>query len=82
LQSGKVIIKGSRHIKQDIEIENVQRVERGFGNFVRQFAVPESVMISGLSAKLTNGVMRVSLEKGKQVLAQPSTPISPKRLDP
>jgi HSP20 family protein len=62
-QEGQLVVAGSRPAPAT-EGENVpqlRRVETRFGEFRRAFRLPETVNVKGISAELTDGLLRVTL---------------------
>jgi HSP20 family protein len=67
LENRVLTIKGSRSFESNAN-EQVM-LERSYGEFQRQFAVPDSLDDTNLSANLTNGVLTVCIPK--QLKARP-----------
>ncbi len=56
-------IKGEKKYEDKNEKDNWIRVERGFGEFSRSFALPENVMQDNIKAKYKDGILEITLEK-------------------
>jgi len=54
---------GERKYEKDVKEENVHRVERAYGRFVRSFSLPNNVDTTKVHATMTNGVLEVRLPK-------------------
>ncbi len=62
-QEGQLVVAGSRPAPAT-DGENtpqLRRVETRFGDFRRAFRLPETVNVKGISAELTDGLLRVTL---------------------
>ena len=62
VQDGKVILKGQRPPRQ-ATAEQFHRVERGHGQFLRSFALPQPIDDKQISADLREGVLSVTIPK-------------------
>jgi HSP20 family protein len=60
-------IEGERTLQLQPKHEFI-RTERAHGPFVRSFRLPESVDADGITAELSDGVLRVSLPQKKEAL--------------
>jgi HSP20 family protein len=56
-------IKGERKFEKDFADKGYHRIERSYGNFMRSFAVPNSVDTEKVSADYKNGVLTIALPK-------------------
>jgi len=56
-------ISGERKYEKDVKEENVHRIERSYGRFVRSFSLPNNVDTTRVDATMTNGVLEVKLPK-------------------
>ncbi|MFN0177657.1 MAG: Hsp20/alpha crystallin family protein [Gemmatimonadales bacterium] len=63
LDGHRLIISGAKKQETDERTDRVHRVERRFGAFRRVFTVPDSVDGENIEAKLTDGVLSVTLPK-------------------
>ena len=62
VQEGKVTLKGERPPRPRGD-ERFERVERGHGQFVRSFQLPQSVDATEISADLKDGVLTIDIPK-------------------
>jgi HSP20 family protein len=62
VQDGKVTLRGERPPRANGE-ERFERVERGHGQFLRSFQLPQPVDSSSISAELRDGVLTIDLPK-------------------
>jgi HSP20 family protein len=58
-----VTIKGEKKEEKKDEKENVFRMERSYGSFIRQVALPAEVDPAGAESKLDHGVLELRLPK-------------------
>ena len=63
VKGGVLTLRGERRHEKDVKEENYHRIERGYGNFLRSFALPASVEEEKVSARLTGGVLEIHLPK-------------------
>jgi HSP20 family protein len=56
-------IRGERRFEDESNGKGYHRIERGYGNFVRSFTVPNTVDTENVSADYKNGVLTVKLPK-------------------
>jgi HSP20 family protein len=56
-------IAGERRFEKEDSGKGFHRIERNYGNFVRNFAVPNSFDTDKINAEYKNGVLTVSLAK-------------------
>jgi HSP20 family protein len=61
--NGALIISGERKSEVEQDNENMHRVERSFGCFIRSFSLPPNVDGSKVNAKMENGVLKVEIAK-------------------
>lgn len=59
---GELRVEGNRVAEQEDKIKLKQR-ERGHGDFSRTFILPTEVEEKNIKAKLTNGVLKISISK-------------------
>jgi HSP20 family protein len=64
---GKLRVSGIRRADQGIEPRQFIRMERIYGNFSRDFAVPASIDASRIKATLKAGILRVVAPKSERV---------------
>jgi HSP20 family protein len=62
VQDGRVVLKGQRPPRATAP-EQFHRVERGRGQFLRSFALPQPIDDTRISADLRNGVLSVTIPK-------------------
>jgi HSP20 family protein len=56
-------LRGQRKFEKDDTVKGYHRIERGYGEFVRSFAVPSTVDTEHVQADYKNGVLTVTLPK-------------------
>jgi HSP20 family protein len=56
-------LRGERKFEKDDSVKGYHRIERGYGEFVRSFAVPSTVDTEHVQADYKNGVLTVTLPK-------------------
>ena len=64
-------LRGERKLANEIKQENFHRIERAYGKFVRQFALPPTVDGSKIAAEYKDGVLTVKLPMREE--AKPRT---------
>ncbi len=65
VNEGRLTINAERTYEEDKETKKY-RIERWYGKFYRSFPLPKSADAGKISAKLKNGVLRVSVPKKKE----------------
>lgn len=60
---GVLTIRGEKKHEEKQEERNYYRIERRFGEFVRQFALPENIKSSEIKAEFKNGVLGITIPK-------------------
>jgi HSP20 family protein len=62
-QDNQLVVAGSRPAPatEGEDAPKVRRVETRFGDFRRTFRLPETVNVKGITAELTDGLLRVTL---------------------
>lgn len=63
IKDNVVTIKGEKKEEKKDEKENYFRMERSFGSFIRQIALPAEVDPAGAESKLDQGVLELRLPK-------------------
>ena len=60
-QDGQLVVKGNRPAPatEGDDASKLRRVETRFGEFSRSFRLPETVNVKGISAEMTDGLLRV-----------------------
>lgn len=61
VENNTLTIRGERKLDDQIKQENFHRIERAYGNFVRQFSLPPTVDPGKIGAEYRNGVLTVKL---------------------
>src|SRR5215831_8632926 len=74
---GKLRVSGHRRVDQGVAPRNFVRMERIYGSFSREFAVPAAVDPSAIKATLRAGVLRVVASKSDRSQA---IPVEPRKL--
>ena len=69
VEDNTLVIRGERKQEQGLDENNVHRLERSHGKFVRSFRLPKTVDASKISAEYKNGILQVTLPKAE--LAKP-----------
>ena len=64
---GVLTIRGQREDTRKESREGFRRIERVTGEFQRRFSLPDSADAQNIKAKVTNGVLEVSIPKLAQV---------------
>jgi HSP20 family protein len=63
VENGTLTLRGNRKFEKDAAVKGYHRIERGYGDFVRSFALPPSVENDKVSAEYKNGVLTITLPK-------------------
>jgi HSP20 family protein len=63
MDAGVLTISGERHAQERDEDDSVQRIERISGRFVRRFSMPDTADAEGIKARMSNGILDVSIPK-------------------
>jgi len=63
LENGMLTIRGKRESEVKDEQDDYRRVERVYGEFYRQFALPESADPEKIAAKCDKGVLEITIGK-------------------
>ena len=61
--NGVLTIKGERKFEKETTEKDFHRIERSYGSFFRQFALPDNVADDDISAKCKDGVLEVRIPK-------------------
>jgi HSP20 family protein len=67
---GVLILEGERKLERDERTDTFHRIERGYGRFVRRFAIPNEMNPSGVTAEFKDGVLTVRVPKSADVPAK------------
>jgi len=62
-QDGVLTIQGERKLEKEDKGKRFHKLERGYGKFVRRFALPTEVDAAQVSAEFKDGVLSVHLPK-------------------
>lgn len=63
VENNTLTLRGERKFGKDETVKGWHRIERGYGQFVRSFAVPNTVDTEKVGADYNNGVLSISLPK-------------------
>lgn len=63
VENQTLTIRGHRKFEKDEKVKGYHRIERSYGEFLRSFAVPNSLDTDKVEADYTNGVLTISLPK-------------------
>jgi len=66
VEGGRLVLRGERRADAAVARESYLRVERPYGNFSAQVALPPSVDPAGIRATHRNGVIEIVLPKRKE----------------
>ena len=69
MENGVLTLKGERENEIKEEKEGYSRVERSHGSFYRRFSLPETADSENITAKSSNGVLKITV--GKKDIAKP-----------
>jgi HSP20 family protein len=69
VENGVLTISGERKFEKEEEKKKYHRVERGYGTFMRSFALPDDADFSKVNAEFKGGVLTVHVPKSEH--AQP-----------
>lgn len=71
IENGTMSLTGERKFERNENQKGFHRIERGYGNFVRYFTLPDTVDTEHVAARFNAGVLTITLPK-KEV-AKPKT---------
>jgi len=63
VKDGVLTISGERRYEKDVKEENIHRIERSYGKFVRSFSLPTNIDMDHVDATMKNGVLEIRLPK-------------------
>jgi HSP20 family protein len=63
VENQTLTVKGERQFEQEEQRKGYHRIERSYGAFQRNFAVPQTVDTEKVAAEYENGVLTISLPK-------------------
>jgi HSP20 family protein len=61
VENNTLTLRGERKLANEIKQENFHRIERAYGKFMRQFALPPTVDSTKIAADYKDGVLTVKL---------------------
>ena len=70
VRDGAMTIQGKKERREETKEKNYHRIERSFGEFARQFELPDGCMKDKIHAKLTDGVLEVTVPKSESNAAK------------
>jgi HSP20 family protein len=63
VENNTLTLKGHRKFEKDEKVKGFHRIERSYGDFVRTFALPNTVDNEKVEADYKNGVLSIALPK-------------------
>ena len=66
VENGVLIISGERKFEKEEKKKKYHRVERGYGTFMRSFALPDDADFNKVNAEFKNGVLTVHVPKSER----------------
>jgi HSP20 family protein len=66
VENGVLTISGERKFEREEKKKKYHRVERGYGSFVRTFALPEDADAEKVKAQFKQGILEVHLPKNEK----------------
>jgi HSP20 family protein len=63
ITDGILTIRGEKKRKEEFSQHNFHRIERTYGEFVRQFTLPDNLNEDEIRAEFENGVLEVTIPK-------------------
>ena len=63
VENNVLTLRGARSFKNEEKKQNLHRVERAYGSFVRSFSLPKTVDADAIGADLRDGVLTLRLPK-------------------
>src|SRR6058998_2073917 len=66
VENGVLAISGERKFEKEEKKKKYHRVERGYGSFVRTFALPEDADANKVKAQFKQGMLEVHLPKNEK----------------
>lgn len=67
MEDGVLTVKGEKETEAKSEDNGYRRVERVYGSFYRRFSLPDTADSEAISAKINDGVLRISIPKREAV---------------
>jgi len=66
VENGVLTMSGERKFEKEEKKKKYHRVERGYGSFVRTFALPEDADADKIKAEFKHGVLEIHLPKNEK----------------
>jgi HSP20 family protein len=66
-EDGKLTIRGTRAMRDRVNEDGFEHVERAAGTFLRRFTLPESAQAEAIKARYTDGVLEIAIPKQPRV---------------
>lgn len=63
VENQTLTMSGKRRFEKEEKVKGYHRIERSYGDFVRSFAIPQTVDTDKVAADYKNGVLTISLPK-------------------
>ena len=63
VKDDSLTISGERHYEKEVNEENVHRIERSYGTFIRSFSLPNNIDSGKVHAEMKDGLLTVRLPK-------------------
>lgn len=63
VENQTLTMSGKRRFEKEEKVKGYHRIERSYGDFVRSFAIPQTVDTEKVAADYKNGVLTISLPK-------------------
>jgi len=63
VENNTLTLRGSRKYENEKNAKGYHRIERGYGDFLRSFALPPTVDTEKVAAEYRNGVLNITLPK-------------------
>jgi len=63
VENNTLTLRGNRKFEKDDNVKGFHRIERTYGEFVRNFALPDTVDTERVAADYKNGVLSIGLPK-------------------
>jgi HSP20 family protein len=70
MNAGILSISGERSVERDNENDKARRLERPGGRFIRRFSMPDTASAEGITARVSNGILVVSIPKQPELKAR------------
>lgn len=70
MEHNVLAIKGKRHFEKSTETDKEHRRERIHGEFYRRFTLPETADGNNIDAKLSDGVLEITVPKAEKAQAR------------